>query len=120
MSTLVQPSVAAVERFGAAFEVQDLDAILAAVTDDCVFESTTPPEGVRHVGKAAVRAAWSELFASSPSARFTVEERIVAGDRVIDTWRYDWDGDAPGHVRGVDVFRVRDGLVAEKVSYVKG
>jgi hypothetical protein len=25
-----------------------------------------------------------------------------------------------GHVRGVDVFAVRDGLVAEKLSYVKG
>ncbi|MBS1243923.1 MAG: hypothetical protein H6R41_460, partial [Deltaproteobacteria bacterium] len=24
------------------------------------------------------------------------------------------------HIRGVDVFRVRDGKVAEKLSYVKG
>jgi hypothetical protein len=36
---------------------------------------------------------------------------------VIVRWRYRWDG---GHVRGVDVFRVRDGRVAEKCSYVKG
>jgi hypothetical protein len=28
--------------------------------------------------------------------------------------------DKPGHVRGIEVFRVRDGKVAEKVSYVKG
>jgi len=27
---------------------------------------------------------------------------------------------ASGHVRGVDVFRVRDGRVAEKLCYVKG
>ena len=26
----------------------------------------------------------------------------------------------PGHVRGVDGMRVRDGKVAEKLSYVKG
>ena len=26
----------------------------------------------------------------------------------------------PGHIRGVDVFRVRGGKVAEKLSYVKG
>jgi hypothetical protein len=32
-------------------------------------------------------------------------------------WCYSWDG---GHVRGVDMFRVRDGKVAEKLSYVKG
>ena len=25
-----------------------------------------------------------------------------------------------GHIRGVDVFRVRDGLILEKLSYVKG
>jgi hypothetical protein len=37
-------------------------------------------------------------------------------------WRFDWvetDG-SPGHVRGVDVVRLRDGLVSEKLSYVKG
>jgi hypothetical protein len=48
---------------------------------------------------------------------FSAEEVIDAGDRVVTRWRYDFDG---GHVRGVDVFRVRDGLVAEKFSYVKG
>ena len=32
-------------------------------------------------------------------------------------WRYDYGS---GHVRGVDVFTVRDGLVAAKLSYVKG
>jgi hypothetical protein len=37
-------------------------------------------------------------------------------------WRFTWSGDdgAPGHVRGVDVLTFRDGLVAEKLSYVKG
>jgi len=34
---------------------------------------------------------------------------------------YSWVKDGTrGHVRGVDVFRVRAGLVAEKLSYVKG
>jgi len=35
----------------------------------------------------------------------------------VQRWRYDWDG---GHVRGVDLFMVRDGRIAEKRSYVKG
>ena len=37
-------------------------------------------------------------------------------------WRFDWTGDdgMPGHVRGVDVLRFRDGKVCEKLSYVKG
>jgi hypothetical protein len=36
-------------------------------------------------------------------------------------WVYHWVRDGvPGHVRGVDVFLLRDGKVAEKRSYVKG
>ncbi len=37
-------------------------------------------------------------------------------------WLFTWteeDG-TPGHVRGVDVLTFRGGLVAEKLSYVKG
>jgi ketosteroid isomerase-like protein len=107
----------AVERFAAAFDAKDLDAIMAAMTPDCVFEDTGPPDGQRHVGQHAVRVAWEKLFAASPDAAFQTEDVIDAEDRVIVRWRYDWDG---GHVRGVDLFTVRDGLVAEKISYVKG
>ena len=108
---------AAVERFQKAFDAQDVDAIMAAMTPDCVFEDTSPPDGTRHVGTDAVRHAWEALFSASPNGAFTTEEVIPAGDRVIVRWRYSW-GD--GHVRGVDVFTVRDGLVAAKLSYVKG
>ncbi len=111
------PALAAVQRFNAAFGAKDVDAIMAAMTQDCVFEDTAPPDGRRHVGAAAVRAAWQALFSGSPNALFTVEELLPMQDRVVQRWRYDW-GD--GHVRGVDVFTVRDGLVAEKLSYVKG
>ncbi len=107
----------AVERFAKAFDAKDVDAVMAAMTTDCVFEDTAPPDGKRHEGAAAVRAAWTAFFAASATGVFTTEEVIDAGDRVVTRWRYDW-GD--GHVRGVDVFRVRDGLVAEKLSYVKG
>jgi ketosteroid isomerase-like protein len=110
-------TLAAVARFDTAFARRDVDAVLAAMTEDCVFESTAPPDGVRHVGPTAVRAAWEEFFATAADARFETEEQIVCGDRLVARWRYTWND---GHVRGVDVFRVRDGRVAEKVSYVKG
>jgi len=112
----------AVDRFGAAFDAQDVDAVMAAMTEDCLFESTAPPDGVRYQGAAPVRAAWTEFFQASAGAQFTTEERFACGDRVVVHWRYDWPGgeSAPGHVRGVDIFRVSGGLVAEKVSYVKG
>lgn len=107
----------AVLRFQAAFDAQDVDAIMRAMTPDCVFEDTSPPDGVRHVGTDAVRAAWDALFTASPDGVFETEESVVLGDRAVVRWRYRF---ADGHVRGVDVFRVRDGLVAEKLAYVKG
>jgi uncharacterized protein (TIGR03086 family) len=109
-----------IDRFGAAFDSRDVDAIMGCMTADCVFESTAPPDGERFVGQTAVRAAWVTLFTDSADARFTTEARFGCADRATVQWRYDWAGPNAGHIRGVDLFRVRDGLVAEKVSYVKG
>lgn len=106
-----------VDVFGAAWADHDLDAALALVTDDCVFDATGPaPDGVRHVGPAAIREAWQPIF-DDAAAWFEAEETFGAGDRVVQRWCYRWEG---GSVRGVDVFRIRDGKVAEKLSYVKG
>jgi ketosteroid isomerase-like protein len=106
-----------VARFGAAWAAHDLDAALALVTDDCVFDNTDPaPDGARFVGREEIRRAWTPIF-DDASSLFEPEETFAAGDRVIQLWRYSWSG---GHVRGVDVMRVRGGQVAEKLSYVKG
>jgi ketosteroid isomerase-like protein len=115
--TAEHEALAAVAAFGRAFSTGDVDAIMATMTADCVFEDTGPPDGHRHVGAAAVRSAWTALFANAPGATFTVEGSLASGNHVVQLWRYDFDG---GHVRGVDVFTVRNGLVAEKLSYVKG
>jgi ketosteroid isomerase-like protein len=110
-------ALAVVTTFGDAWAAHDLDATLALIADDCVFEATGPaPDGVRHVGPAAIRKAWQEIFDDTNSV-FEAEDTFLADDRVVQRWRYSWDG---GHVRGVDLFKVRDGLVAEKLSYVKG
>ena len=110
-------TAAAVARFNEAFNAHDVDAVMAVMTEDCVFENTSPPDGERYEGADAVRAAWTDFFATARDACFEAEEQFVGGDRAVVCWRYDWDG---GHVRGIDLFRVRDGLVAEKRAYVKG
>jgi uncharacterized protein (TIGR03086 family) len=114
---------AGLARFSAAFGSGDVDAIMALMTDDCAFEATGPaPDGDRHEGADAVRAIWVDLFGGTPDAAFTEEESFVSGDRGVLRWRFDWTNEdgSPGHVRGVDVLRMRDGLVCEKFSYVKG
>jgi len=110
-------SLKIIDAFGAAWGAHDLEATLALITEDCVFESTEPgPDGARYEGRDAVRKAWQPIF-DDVNAAFQAEETFAAADRVVQRWRYTW---ADGHIRGVDVFRVRDGLVAEKFSYVKG
>jgi cation diffusion facilitator family transporter len=112
----------AVERFNDAFNRHDVDAVMAAMTDDCVFENTSPPHGQRYEGQDQVRKAWEEFFTASPDAHFAGDDVIVAGDRCIVQWTYTWSNDdgSTSTLRGVDVMRVRDGKVAEKFAYVKG
>lgn len=118
MDTTTVQTQETIERFNEAFNRHDVDAIMALMTDDVVFENTSPPpDGEVFSGQAAVRAFWEHFFAGSPRAHFAAEDLHAAGDRCTVRWRYSW-GD--GHVRGVDLFRVQDGKVAEKLSYVKG
>jgi ketosteroid isomerase-like protein len=116
-------TAAALSAFSAAFGSGDVEAIMALMTPDCVFESTGPaPDGLRREGAQDVRAVWVELFGNTRDAAFTEEESFAAGDRGVLRWLFTWteeDG-TPGHVRGVDVLTFRGGLVAEKLSYVKG
>jgi ketosteroid isomerase-like protein len=106
-----------VGRFNAAWNDHDLAAALALISENCVFESTSPkPDGERSVGHAAIRAAWKPIF-DDVTSHFTVEDSFTDGSRVVQRWRYDWDG---GHVRGIDVITVSNGRVTEKLAYVKG
>jgi hypothetical protein len=65
---------------------------------------------------------WEGLFRASPDVTFAVEEVFAFDDRCTVRWlmRYTGDDGAGHRLRGVDVFRVREGKVADKLSYVKG
>ena len=112
-----------ITHFNEVFNQHDVGAVMALMTDDVVFENTSPfPDGARYVGQAAGHQFWSDFFRGSPHAHFETEDIFAAGDRCTVRWVYHWvdESGKPGHIRGVDVFRVRAGKVAEKFSYVKG
>jgi ketosteroid isomerase-like protein len=113
---------AAVARFNDAVNKHDAAGVAALLTDDTVFENTGPaPDGTRLTGKAAVAAFWEKWFAANPGAAFEAEEIIVTGDRAVVRWIYRKTRDGkPWHLRGIDVFAVRDGKIAAKLAYVKG
>jgi ketosteroid isomerase-like protein len=113
---------AVVERFNEAFNRHDAEAVASLLTADTVFEDTSPaPDGQRIEGKAAVSEFWRGWFTRNAGARFEAEEMIVSRDRAIVRWVYrKMRNGQPWHIRGVDIFTVRDGKVAVKLAYVKG
>jgi len=109
--------------FNEALNRRDLDGMMRMMTADCVFENTAPPpDGARFAGQEAVRKFWQDFFLGSAGSVIEPEEIFASGDRCVMRWTYRWANHAgqSGHIRGVDVYTVRDGLIAEKLSYVKG
>ena len=110
-------------QFNEALNQRDVDTMMHLMTPDCVFENTyPPPEGTRYHGQAAVRSFWVDFFNGAQVAKIELEDIFSAGNRCVLLWTYRWidPQGAPGHVRGVDVYRIEDGLIADKLSYVKG
>jgi ketosteroid isomerase-like protein len=110
-----------INRFNEAFNRHDADALAAVLTEDTVFEDTSPaPDGRRIEGKSTVVEFWCAWFARNPDAQFEAEEVIVSGNRAVVPWVYrKMRNGQPWHLRGVDIFTVRDGKVAAKLAYVK-
>ena len=116
-----QTTRSTIDRFHQVFNLHDADGLAVLLTDDTVFEDTSPaPDGRRVEGKTAVVEFWRRWFERNPDARFEAEEVIVSGSRATVLWVYHkMRNGQPWHLRGVDVFSVRDGKVAAKLAYVK-
>lgn len=119
----IESATRVVLAFNEAFNRHDVEEMMELMSNDCVFENTAPaPDGTVYKGKKAVTQFWQEFFRESPQAHIEIEEVFGMGYRCVMRWRYDWEDEAgeKGHVRGVDIFQVKDGLISEKLSYVKG
>lgn len=87
------------KRFGKTFNKADVDGILECVTDDFEWRLATgpnAPNGKIVTGRDAVR-------------------QVLGTFHVIDSYA----DSAPLDVRGVDIYTLRDGLIATKDSYWK-
>ena len=114
----VEAGIRIVLEFNDAFNRHDVPGMMKLTTEDTVFENTAPaPDGTVYSGKEAVTQFWVDFFRESPKAHIEIEEIFGMGQHCVMRWKYSW-GD--GHVRGVDIFTVREGLISKKLSYVKG
>ena len=109
-----------IRQFNEVFLRHDPAPLHELVARDCVIENTTPaPNGARREGREACVALWTEI-ATAPGTHFDLEDVVVAGDRAIIRWRFCRGEGEANSVRGVNLMRVRDGLIVEAKGYVKG
>lgn len=116
-------TLALLEALFRAFNAHDADGVVALMTEDCVFEAAAGPEihGVRHVGRAAVKTAFENVWKGLPDVRWDVTGHFAAGDRAVSQWifRATRPDGARIEVEGCDLFDVRDGRIAVKRAFRK-
>jgi steroid delta-isomerase-like uncharacterized protein len=119
----LETSIRVVLEFNEAFNRHDIKTMMQLMSDDCLFENTNPaPDGSTIKGKDAVTRFWVDFFRNSPHAHIEIEEIFSLSFRCVMRWKYTWTdvSGKSGYVRGVDIFKVTNGLISEKLSYVKG
>jgi uncharacterized protein (TIGR02246 family) len=133
MSTTVTEIEALADRYGEAWNSQDLDAIVALHAPDGIFHLHVPGSAPVQ-GREAIRESFAGSLAQLPDVHFepvrlragadfwVLESRMsgtVAAPIEVEGQRLD----APGtrvEVDFVDVIAVADGLLARKDSYLDG
>lgn len=123
LSYAYPPIDALLNAFNDALNRRDMPVMLSLLTPDTVFENTyPPPDGERFSGLPAVSAYWEQFFRDSTASHIEIERLLTTPSFGVQQWTYHWtspDG-SQGHIRGIDLFLIRDGLIAAKYSYVKG
>lgn len=103
-------------RYNDAWNRQDLDAIHALHHPEIVFDNHTAGESAE--GAEAVRAHIGAIFANNPDMRFTTRSLQAGDDFAVCEWTLNLTKDGRAlEWDGVDVFPLRDGLIARKDVY---
>lgn len=111
------------KAFADAWNRHDIDALMSFMTEDCIFEASAGPEvcGTRSEGRAAVRGAFAEVWATFPDAHWGNARHFVCGDRGVSEWTFSGtrqDG-TQVEMHGCDLLTFRDGKISIKNSYRK-
>lgn len=115
--------LAVLDRFLAAWNTRDVDALMACMAEECAFHASAGPEaeGKRHVGREAVRAAYAGLFEAFPEAAWTRGRHVVTGTTGLSSWRFVGTSKTGQTVEvdGCDIFAFSGDLISLKDSYRK-
>ncbi len=106
-----------------AWNAHDAEKLLRLMTDDCIYDAAAgaSPEGQRHAGRAALKAAFEAIWTTFPDARWDEPRHFVLADRGMTTWIFRGtkvDGSRV-EVKGLDILGLRDGRICHKDTYRK-
>jgi steroid delta-isomerase-like uncharacterized protein len=118
-----------IDRYNAAWNAHDVDAIVSMHTEDSVFENHVT--GDRNVGREEIGRAISGIFSVFPDLTFETRRAYVREDLVVQEWtargthrgtmtRSGIEVPPTGRsveYKGMDVIPIEDGLVARKDVY---
>ena len=119
----LESAIRIILQFNEAFNHHDVAGMLQRISSDCIVEDSVPaPDGKRHAGREALAQYWQGFLSASPNTHNEIEEIFSLGEHCVMCWKSSWT-DAAGkqaYLRGVDVFRVRNGLISEKILLRQG
>jgi steroid delta-isomerase-like uncharacterized protein len=125
---VTEPLRETIDRYNAAWNAHDLDAIVTLHAPDMVFENHTAGETARG---EAVRGHIAAIFETWPDIAFETRRLYVRDDLVVQEWtarathaktmrRGDLEAEPTGRRiewEGIDVIPFEDGLVKRKDVY---
>lgn len=111
------------QAFGDAWNRHDIEALMAAMADDCEFHAVAGPDllGKSFIGRDAVRAGFELAWQTFPDAAWLHPEHFVSGDRGVteSTFAGTKADGTRIEARMVDIFTFRDGKIAVKNAFRK-
>ena len=107
-------------RFTAAFNSDDLDGVMEFFAEDALYAEFN---GTESRGKKAIREAFEPQFRGDfGPVRFHGEDSFVDEEtgKALSRWRctVEVDGE-PQEWRGLDIYRLENGLIKEKLTYAQ-
>ena len=118
-----------IDRYNAAWNAHDVEAIVSMHTEDSVFENHVT--GDVNVGREEIGRAIDGIFAVFPDLAFETRRAYVREDLVVQEWTARGTHEGPMtrsgievqptgrtvEYKGMDVIPIRHGLVARKDVY---